>query len=726
MGNFGQFTNRTDVQDTDRVVGYRVAGAGGESRWTWLTVRTWLAQFFAPAEHLLDTSNPHAVTKVQVGLGNVSNLSPSDLPISAAAQAALDEKADIGALAAKADLSALTAHASSTTNPHAVTKAQVGLGSVDNTSDANKPVSTAQAAAIATKADASALLAHTGDSNNPHAVTKAQVGLGAVPNVDATNASNMASGTLPAARGGAGTVSGILKADGAGNVSAADPETDYIDPQNFPGNPIVGHDITEIAWVAGFEAKRLPVVADGAPVSSWGDFSGNARNASPVSTAPVYKVAANGINGKPVVRFSGAEYMQVAAGGLSMLGDFYMAVVMRPTALAGNQHVVCFGDATSGERRGIVKIAPSSSDIPNVYSFNDEQINYPPDSTSGRFPTEDVAVVGTAVFVEVFKVGTTIDVWANGVVVGAGGSTANVAFASDQIFLGANVSGGEKWVGDIALALFKSSIPSTAELSFLRGYVQSNYGMPVAGQNWQMVPYYKADGSIAPSGFADDGTGNMSTLAGKGVTINGQLKLPSGANGKEYTTFLREQALNNTTSKELLLKAWNAAENMLAVRNLDPAGYSAYTARDYLGNETLAIGYGNPQEGAGIFAGYNYLQSWAATAPKPFRFTLDGNYGPVGSGFRFYQRWSMEDDGFFYWWKLIPWGAAQEKVFRFEDGGIRWGGISTGPLDTYGSGSPEGVVTAPPGSIYRNTSGGAGTTLYVKESGTGNTGWVAK
>lgn len=43
-----------------------------------------------------------------------------------------------------------------------------------------------------------------------------------------------------------------------------------------------------------------------------------------------------------------------------------------------------------------------------------------------------------------------------------------------------------------------------------------------------------------------------------------------------------------------------------------------------------------------------------------------------------------------------------------------------------GSGSPEGVVTAPVGAIYHRTDGGAGTSLYVKESGTGNTGWVAK
>jgi len=43
-----------------------------------------------------------------------------------------------------------------------------------------------------------------------------------------------------------------------------------------------------------------------------------------------------------------------------------------------------------------------------------------------------------------------------------------------------------------------------------------------------------------------------------------------------------------------------------------------------------------------------------------------------------------------------------------------------------GVGSPEGVVTAGPGALYTNTSGGASTTLYVKESGVGDTGWIAK
>ncbi len=53
-------------------------------------------------------------------------------------------------------------------------------------------------------------------------------------------------------------------------------------------------------------------------------------------------------------------------------------------------------------------------------------------------------------------------------------------------------------------------------------------------------------------------------------------------------------------------------------------------------------------------------------------------------------------------------------------------GTSGAVIVTSGSGSPEGVVTAPVGSLYTRTDGGAGTTLYVKESGSGNTGWVAK
>lgn len=70
----------------------------------------------------------------------------------------------------------LTSHTNNKSNPHSVTKAQVGLGNVDNTSDANKPISTATQTALNGKANTS----HT------HA------------------AGDITSGTLSVARGGTG------------------------------------------------------------------------------------------------------------------------------------------------------------------------------------------------------------------------------------------------------------------------------------------------------------------------------------------------------------------------------------------------------------------------------------------------------------------------------------------------------------------------------------------
>ncbi len=42
----------------------------------------------------------------------------------------------------------------------------------------------------------------------------------------------------------------------------------------------------------------------------------------------------------------------------------------------------------------------------------------------------------------------------------------------------------------------------------------------------------------------------------------------------------------------------------------------------------------------------------------------------------------------------------------------------------YGTATPEASITAGIGSLFINKSGGAGTTLYVKQTGTGNTGWA--
>lgn len=74
-------------------------------------------------------------------------------------------------------------HIGNKSNPHGVTKAQVGLGNVNNTSDADKPVSTAQATAIADAKAAGTnaqtnLTTHMQNMSNPHGVTRDQLGMG--------------------------------------------------------------------------------------------------------------------------------------------------------------------------------------------------------------------------------------------------------------------------------------------------------------------------------------------------------------------------------------------------------------------------------------------------------------------------------------------------------------------------------------------------------------------
>lgn len=77
--------------------------------------------------HIGNTSNPHKVTKAQVGLGNVQNLAPADMPVSTAQATAI---ADAKAAGTKAQTD-LSTHANRRDNPHNVTRAQLGLATTD-------------------------------------------------------------------------------------------------------------------------------------------------------------------------------------------------------------------------------------------------------------------------------------------------------------------------------------------------------------------------------------------------------------------------------------------------------------------------------------------------------------------------------------------------------------------------------------------------------------------
>lgn len=84
--------------------------------------------------------------------GSLKSQTDIDQAIADATQAMTDAAQALAA-ADSAD-TAITAHTTNTSNPHSVTKTQVGLGNVDNTSDLNKPISTATQTALDLKLEA--------------------------------------------------------------------------------------------------------------------------------------------------------------------------------------------------------------------------------------------------------------------------------------------------------------------------------------------------------------------------------------------------------------------------------------------------------------------------------------------------------------------------------------------------------------------------------------------
>ena len=149
------------------------------------------------------------ITKSMVGLGNVDNTSDADKPVSNAQSTALGLKANL-------------ASPTFTGTVVGITSSMVGLGNVDNTSDADKPVSTAQSIALGLKAN----LASPTFTGTVGGITSTMVGLGNVTNTSDTDKpvstaqqtalnlkANLASPTFT------GTVGGITKSMvGLGNV----------------------------------------------------------------------------------------------------------------------------------------------------------------------------------------------------------------------------------------------------------------------------------------------------------------------------------------------------------------------------------------------------------------------------------------------------------------------------------------------------------------------------
>ena len=118
--------------------------------------------------------------------------------------------------------------------------------------------------------------------------------------------------------------------------------------------------------------------------------------------------------------------------------------------------------------------------------------------------------------------------------------------------------------------------------------------------------------------------------------------------------------------------------------------------------------------------------------------TTNRTYSVYPAGGTGFNRWTVRDETAgadrLYLYSAGAFGPASDATQDLGLTGTRWGDVYAttvyvGSGDARilsGAGSPQGVTTAAIGSLYLRTDGGAGSTLYVKESGTGSSGWVAK
>jgi len=343
----------------------------------------------------------------------------------------------VGDLASKASSAALASHTGNTSNPHSVTKSQVGLGNVDNTADTTKPVSTAQQTALDGKSD----VGHTHDDRYYTETEvdtlldgKADVGeVDITGPLDITNAPDAGTPGNPSqiTTGDPNTKGLVLK--GSRYDSGSTPFG-----SGAPPNTITGL----LAW---WKADAITGLSDGAPVSSWPDSSVNGNNATQASSGnrPLYKT--NILNGKPVVRFDGSNDFLEFSELINIRSAFF--VVKHNT---GNQdYAPLLGhsslyDWAGGEGSALFEPTNTDADIRN----GTIQINGIDDTpVTAVKPTEFVAISVVAV-----------------------GDTRAQFITNDR-------NAGRYWNGDFAEIILFSTSLSDADRDAVRDYLRTKYNL---------------------------------------------------------------------------------------------------------------------------------------------------------------------------------------------------------------------------------------------------------
>lgn len=217
----------------------------------------------------------------------------------------------------------------------------------------------------------------------------------------------------------------------------------------------------------------------------------------------------------------------------------------------------------------------------------------------------------------------------------------------------------------------------------------------VAGYAATTVPHL-SDAGVATSFLHNNGNGNEFQV------IPSRTKF-TDATGTQFTNISAVGAASGTPLLVQPVASRSDASSLIkAQRSAAEASNPGTTVFDLLQRGDLTIG--------GSLAGTINIVDAAGTAVASFSNGLK-TWTAAGSGGNM----------------LINTGTGGSyltvRAFGFKL--LDYGGTLTTTMKV-GNGTPEGNFAAPVGSVWFRTDGGAGTSMYVKESGTGNTGWVAK
>jgi fibronectin type 3 domain-containing protein len=217
--------------------------------------------------------------------------------------------------------------------------------------------------------------------------------------------------------------------------------------------------------------------ADGAAVGTWSDISGGARHAvSSGSASPV--LVTNALNGRPVLRFDGADdYFSLPAGFQDFTAGMSLYVVMRPSGLTYGFKLVALGNGAGQQNIGLGRAGGTAG----FQVFNTDG--------NGQYSWYDTAaglVAGEAALVSVLQDPGTVggsslsQLAKNGSVLLSQNMFVPPVAARSLNYIGNTYWNEGKFQGDIAEVILYNRKLTTAEDSAVKTYIAGKYGLSVA------------------------------------------------------------------------------------------------------------------------------------------------------------------------------------------------------------------------------------------------------